>query len=359
MSRRMMMVTVGTGGGGSGGFYVPLTIDHTKCGSADSADFPVLVDITDANFKTVANGGHVDNTAGVNSIRFYSDSGLTTLLKFERELYTPAGGRVLAWVKLPTLSHTSDTVFYMKYGAPGDTSDVSDAANTWDSSFSAVYHLGDGSTLSLADSTSNANTLAQRGGGFPNTAAGTGQVYGGAVEVNANNSDLAALDAGSLQMTTFTVEGWYKPASLPATVRIFMIKGDGAVINYALGTSAASKAHSVFSNSTGGNYNAADGATTLSTGTWYYIVATYDGTTHQIYLNGSQDGTLTTSNTPDNNGQLHIGLLPASNPLNGDGTVDEIRVSKNIARSASWILSSYNNQNSPSTFLSVGGEVAL
>src|SRR5689334_3489822 len=129
-----MMVKVGGAGAGGGGFYVPLTVDHTKCGSADSTDFPVLVDITNAHFKTVANGGHVDNTSSTNSIRFYSDSGLTTLLKFERESYNASTGQVRAWVKIPTLSHSVDTVFYMKYGAPGDTTDVSDAHNTWDSS---------------------------------------------------------------------------------------------------------------------------------------------------------------------------------------------------------------------------------
>ena len=36
-----------------------------------------------------------------------------------------------------------------------------------------------------------------------------------------------------------------------------------------------------------------------------------------------------------------------------DGTIDEVRVS-NASRSAGWILTEYNNQNSPSTFYSVG-----
>jgi hypothetical protein len=37
------------------------------------------------------------------------------------------------------------------------------------------------------------------------------------------------------------------------------------------------------------------------------------------------------------------------------GTIDEIRIS-NIVRSPSWISTSYNNQNNPSNFLSVGPE---
>jgi hypothetical protein len=45
-------------------YYRSVTIDYTKCGTADSADFPVLVSFTDLNFRTVANGGRVQNASG-------------------------------------------------------------------------------------------------------------------------------------------------------------------------------------------------------------------------------------------------------------------------------------------------------
>ena len=38
-----------------------------------------------------------------------------------------------------------------------------------------------------------------------------------------------------------------------------------------------------------------------------------------------------------------------------DGIIDEIRVS-NVARNANWIKTCYNNQNSPSNFITVGDE---
>ena len=41
-----------------------------------------------------------------------------------------------------------------------------------------------------------------------------------------------------------------------------------------------------------------------------------------------------------------------------DGTIDEVRVSNSI-RSAGWVLTEYNNQNSPSTFYSVSSESGL
>ena len=41
-----------------------------------------------------------------------------------------------------------------------------------------------------------------------------------------------------------------------------------------------------------------------------------------------------------------------------DGNVDELRIS-NTNRSAAWITTVYNNQNSPGTFIMMGSENAL
>ncbi|MDI6807350.1 MAG: hypothetical protein QMD14_06150, partial [Candidatus Aenigmarchaeota archaeon] len=56
-------------------------------------------------------------------------------------------------------------------------------------------------------------------------------------------------------------------------------------------------------------------------------------------------GTISTNNLP-----LKIGDLIAFN-----GIIDEVRIS-NMARSDKCISTTYNNQNSPSTFYSVGNE---
>jgi hypothetical protein len=50
---------------------------------------------------------------------------------------------------------------------------------------------------------------------------------------------------------------------------------------------------------------------------------------------------------------LFIGSRNNSQPWNGK--IDELRIS-NIARSVDWIMTEFRNQNSPSTFYSVGGE---
>jgi len=92
--------------------YRTITVDHTLCGASNSTDFPVLVSGTYTYLKTTGNGGEVTNANGYD-IGFYSDSGLTTKLDWEVEKYVSTTGEIVAWVRIPTLSHTSDTVIYI------------------------------------------------------------------------------------------------------------------------------------------------------------------------------------------------------------------------------------------------------
>src|SRR6478752_7540342 len=57
----------------------PVTIDHTKVsGSSNLVNFPMLLSVTDANLKTVANGGSVGKSDGTD-ILFTSADGVTKL----------------------------------------------------------------------------------------------------------------------------------------------------------------------------------------------------------------------------------------------------------------------------------------
>ncbi len=96
----------------------------------------------------------------------------------------------------------------------------------------------------------------------------------------------------------------------------------------------------------------------LSANTWYYLTGTFDGNSMNFYVNGvnsagslSSPGSIATNNKPTYIGK---GLLDLQT-LFFNGVEDEVRVS-NVARSASWIASEYNNQSSPSTFLSLGSQ---
>ena len=121
-----------------------LTIDHTQVDD-ELTDFPVKVIVSSDNplFDTAKSDG--------SDVRFTAADG-ETLLKFEREVHDTTEKIAVYHVKIPSVSSTSDTDFYLYYGN-ASASDASSPASVWDSDYVLVMHM-DGS---LKDSTSNGN----------------------------------------------------------------------------------------------------------------------------------------------------------------------------------------------------------
>jgi len=356
-----MMIGPAVGGGGAGGpFYRTITIDHTKVGSTDHTDFPLLFSGTYSYLATIANGGKVENASGYD-IGFYSDSALTTKLDWEIETWDPATGVINAWIRVPTVSHTSDTVIYIGYSDSSITTDQSNHGGVWDANYGAVYHLKSTGTLGT-DSTSNANDEPGGNNGVTVPTATTGQINGGASFVKASSQALSIDDAASLRATDhFTLSCWYKPTSLSA-YNIMIGKGSDSILNYFLETTGEATPHVRVGFTQGAfNYLSAFGTTGLSTGVWIYMGGTYDGANFKAFLNGAVDGTNGQTGNADNpiggsGSRLAIGQSGGVGAAYADGIIDEPRISIGIARSADWFLSEYNNQNSPSTFYTVGAE---
>ncbi|MDD3007163.1 MAG: LamG domain-containing protein [Candidatus Pacebacteria bacterium] len=105
------------------------------------------------------------------------------------------------------------------------------------------------------------------------------------------------------------------------------------------------------------DYNSYGASVLWNIGEWSHVVATYDSTAAsgnmRIYVDGILKGSQTvlgaiTSTT----GDINIG----NNSFYAfNGAIDEVRIS-NTARSVDWIVTEYNNQSSPSTFLSLASE---
>lgn len=361
----MLAASESSGGGGGGGpangyagSFV-LTIDHTQVGGATLTDFPLCVRETQAVLKSVANGGSVTTNAGaaIPDLAFFSDAGLTTPLDYEREVWDATTGELVAHVRIPSLSHTVDTVLYLGYGKASIVADPANPAAVWDSNYKAVYHFpfasGTYPATTREDSTANNNDLSN---GSTFITQGAAQIGNGLVVTN-SFWVLEAADAASLRPSAaLTVEAWAKFPDFAAYRAVLGKANDGVPRrNYVL-FSEVTTGKAIFSVTQGGTFKDLVGTSALSTSAFSHIVGTYDGSTQRVYVNGTQENSVALSGAVDTStaDTLWIGCedygFGAVYPL--AGYVDEVRVS-NVARSAGWIAAQYNNQKSSSTFYTV------
>jgi hypothetical protein len=343
--------TGGIPNGNTFSYYRPITVAHSQV-SGTPSNFPVLIQGTFSWLATVANGGRLQNANGYD-ISFAVNTNGTGACPYEVESYSPTTGAVTIWVKVPQLSSSVDTTFYIFYGSVSVSSSLASPSNVWDGNYKGVYHLGTiGTALSGADSTSNTNTLS-----LVNTpTAVTGKIGGGGQFISASSQQLTTAISPSAPAMTYEV--WIKPNSFPHPYNTVVSTSNGGFNAYFdLHIKSTAKVASYLTANSTVAYDGT-GTTTLSAGTWYHIVQTYDSVSGLItYVNGSVDGTAAANGAAQGSMvRFEVGNEFSQNRF-FDGLIDEVRVS-NIARSASWVVTSYNNQSTPGTFLSAGTEVA-
>jgi RHS repeat-associated protein len=324
-----------------------ITIDHIKIPNTDQTDFPVLISGTYSYLATTGNGGNVTSSNGYDII-FTSDAAGTNQLDHEIDSYGPAAGMVNFWVRIPTLSHTVDTVIYIFYGNPSVTSSQENKPGVWKNNYLSVYHLGNGTTVETTDSGSAGYDLSG------SATAVTGKIGGGAsFNGNAgtylNHESVNAYPSGS---SAVTLEAWVQVASTSSS----------DIFGYGANSANGSRIALGDSGTVGWMEfeNMGVNASETFDSNWHHLVGVYNGgalTTGSglVYVDGVLASSTVSGGTPSiTTSELKIGGMPTVTfccSLNG--SVDEVRVSSGV-RSADWIAAEYNNQNSPSTFYSVG-----
>jgi hypothetical protein len=338
-----------------------ITIDHTKV-SANLTDFPILVNLSsDSDLASHAQGDGDD-------ILFTDSNGAK--LDHEVESFEGASGKLIAWVRVLSLSSTADTVLYMYYGNAGCSSQQN-ATGTWDGNFKAVWHSNETSGSIINDSTANNNDGTPQNGV---TLDATGKIDGAdtfdGTDDWTNLGTSSSLNFGA--SAPFTIEGWYKATESYGTIFSFRHNtNDGADIDICVGydgaVDSAGKLMGLARQDSGSGSYARVTGPTVNNGNWHYFVLTRNaGNTIQLFSDGVSQGT---SSGSESGGAITTNIRALGSERrwvqvgygNADqryliGTIDEVRVS-NVQRSSSWISACFNNQNSPSTFYSLGGEV--
>lgn len=349
--------------------YRLVTIDSTKCGTADSTSFPVGIIGTYGFLATVANGGSVTSSSGFDII-FCTNPllPLASILPFERVNWSATTGGVEFYVQVPTLTHSSNATFYIYYGDSSITTDHQ--SSPWDSNFAAVYHFGNGSSLVLTDSTSNANN------GTNNSGTAAGSLLGGSIggSVHLASASSAYIDCGngsSLNITgAITIEGVFNTDSLPgaATFNGFISKDSGtagySTLLHASGGGIGNFQYFQTQGGTGGTCPPGSGPNHAPTIGTNYLFQVFNGATAStagLYASNSTFGDLETNTagsnvaTP-NTTTTHLTIGNYAGLFFWNGYIDEVRISS-VVRNLSWLTATFNNLFGPSTFYSIGNEV--
>jgi hypothetical protein len=329
-----------------------ITISHTQVPNTDQNNFPVMVSISDPTFKSVANGGHIQN-ANAFDVVFTSDASGNTQIPYERDTYNPSTGQLICWVKLATVSHSADTVFYVWYGNASVSTDQSTPTTVWDSNFGGVWHLRDNSTSGFADSTTHGNNGTLHGSLY-NASGQIGGALNSTGDFGSGYLDVGS-DASVRPTSAGTFEAW---ASSPMPYYYYGLVSDRSHSGWpGVGLEFTYDHQWLFGVGTSGNYNYTQIVVTATANGWQHLVGTWDGTTVKVYRNGTLAGSNSQAYSVSNSGYSTKIFVDGavSSYYNFDGMIDEVRIS-NSARSADWVATEYNNMNSPGSFYSLGAE---
>ncbi|MGA2933674.1 MAG: DUF2341 domain-containing protein [Methanomicrobiales archaeon] len=326
-----------------------ITIDATKVAGSLSG-FPVLISL--AGDPDLAASAKADGK----SIIFTTSDG-TTKLAHEIESFTKANGALVAWVKVPSLSSSEDTVLWMYYGNIG-AADQQDVVNVWSANYNAVWHHN----TDLLDSTSNNNDGTNSGstnvaGRFANA-----QRYDG-VDDYIDSGSAASVDDNFAAGGTFSA--WINPFTIGENSEGRVGDKSNTNVNGGGGWAFSTYTNNVMSfrkgfGTTHGAWRTPAGSITLNA--WNYVAVTYNqgavANDPSIYINGVSQG-ITEFSTPAGAAQsdaartMRLGNIAGGTTRTFNGIIDEIHLSKTI-RSAPWIQTEYANQNDPSSFSSMG-----
>jgi len=333
----------------------PVTVHSTAPGASALTDFPLLVDSTQENWRSVAAGGRIVHPDGADFVFTLADG--QTRLAHEIETYDPVTGHLTAWVRLPELALQHETTIYAYYGNIGAAT-LSSGSDVW-TEYASVYHFSEDLVAAAAtcnaqacDSTANGHHLS--GAGMLGSDFVPGPI-GNAVSFTRAGTGLYA-ENYVLAGSALTISVWLRatqssamgyPVSLPYS----SVPGwNGFDIATDVGGVSAHSTTEAGFQSTARLFDYANAA-------YHHVAAAFDGTTVSLYLDGqlasvgAHDGTLCLSAN-----ELNVGYFSRHWPgYRFKGQLDEVRLAE-VARAADWLRTEYLNQSSPGTMVQINPE---
>lgn len=311
---------------------------------SDILDFPVLIDITDAELSLRVKPNGED-------LLFTGFDG-ETILDYEIEYYNNTTGHLFAWVKT-NISASNATFIYMYYGNE-ETGRHENPEAVWDAHYMMIQHLHETSGIH-DDSTSYHNNGTPINGVNQDS---TGKVDGADeydgiddYSIVPHDDTLAGYSNG------MTASFWFKLDTIEKKQTLlckYNTNGDKRAYRLTYINSPA--AFYLYASDDGINIIYWVAPFTPVAGEWYHVAFTWvPNTVPKFYINGRRIVVLGTQILTEIYNNTLEPLRIGSDYFSGrkvDGCLDEIRLS-NIARSEAWVTTCYNNQAHPSRFYTV------
>jgi CheY-like chemotaxis protein len=334
-----------------------LTVDKDQVGVDNNpgtlSNYPVLVHLTGDWLKTDPTG-NIQNADGYDIVFRYDGGSCTSgnpcdALDFEIEKYDGTNGELIAWVRIPSLSKSADTDFYIYYGNVCVTDDSQNATGVWDTNYKGVWHLKEdpeAGAPQFLDSTTNPNDGTANSLAIANQVAG--QIDGSLEFDDTNERHVSVSDHSSLQLSTnIAVSAWVNTSDAETDTAIIVNKWSSGTSarNYWLGK-LDDNVLAFFVDDT---QTVTAGLSLINDGAWHHVTGVADvaNSLLRIYVDGLEKNTTTYSGTSrTGTNALHIGHGSGEVSQEFDGIIDEVRVSS-TARTADWIKTDYSNQYDP------------
>ncbi|MEO7175102.1 MAG: LamG-like jellyroll fold domain-containing protein [Saprospiraceae bacterium] len=166
-----------------------------------------------------------------------------------------------------------------------------------------------------------------------------------ASDMNGSDSEMKAGSSAQLNSPYATVSFWVKANTLPASGEVFLLSYGGWQERFKISLPSHGKAVWTTNSSAGISDMDAGGGNELVPGKWTHVVASHDGTTDKIYINGALAASKAVGGTLNStNEDLGIGY----NAIDGgnwfDGSFDELQM-YNYALTDAQVTALYTDQS--------------
>jgi hypothetical protein len=318
-------------------------------GNLNLFDFPLLISLEDPALSYVAgrcSGNNISSTKGLD-FAFTLVSAPAAPLKYQLDHYEPASGKLISWVKVPSLSASGSsaaaTEIYLYYGSNTiHFPQQAEAQATWGTEVNRVWHMnGEGP----AQFNRNAKNGVSGEGLTPINLRpenyGTGKI-GQAVTLNGLNQRFISVKDNN---PNFFISCWLKLSAINRE-QVIITADSASLGGYVFKISEQNQL--VLQTRINSVVTERTVSFKLAANQWYHVAALQQNTKRGFFINGTYYSTGVVVGSVKLGGQIVVGSnKQQQNFLSA--TIDELQI-QSTEPTEDWIRTLYRNQNDPSAF---------